>query len=153
MHLGREDGKNDESLISKLIFIVIDLPINLKNLSFSTNPFESISNWSPKVGEQKVTDGMEEAFEIWSRYSGLKFRRVFQPDADIIVAFGSGYHGDYFPFDGPGNVLAHAFYPYELTHFGGDIHFDDDENWKENATQLSEGRLQNLFHIFIESLQ
>lgn len=27
-------------------------------------------------------------------------------------------------------MLAHAFYPYEYSSFGGDIHFDDDEKWK-----------------------
>lgn len=82
---------------------------------------------------------MDQAFKIWSKYSNLRFERVYQPDADIIVAFGSGYHGDAFPFDGPGSVLAHAFYPYEMTSYGGDIHFDNDENWKENASHLNEG--------------
>lgn len=98
-----------------------------------------IANWSPKVGEALVAAGMKNAFNLWSKYSNLRFVRVYDPDADIIVAFGSGYHGDSFPFDGPGSVLAHAFYPYELNRFGGDIHFDDDENWRENATNLSEG--------------
>lgn len=82
---------------------------------------------------------MKQAFYLWSKYSGLKFKRVLQQDADIIVEFGSGYHGDAFPFDGSGGVLAHAFYPYEMTTFGGDIHFDNDENWKENASHLAEG--------------
>lgn len=83
---------------------------------------------------------MAQAFDVWSKYSGLKFQRIFQSDADIIVAFGSGYHGDAFPFDGPGSILAHAFFPYEMMDLGGDIHFDNDENWKGNAANLAEGR-------------
>lgn len=107
-----------------------------------------IANWSPKVGEEKVAAGMRSAFDLWSKYSNLRFVRVYDPDADIIVAFGSGYHGDRFPFDGPGSVLAHAFYPYEMSTYGGDIHFDNDENWRENASQLSEGRNENqILHI------
>lgn len=37
---------------------------------------------------------MAKAFNIWSQYSNLKFKRVYDPAADIIVAFGAQYHGD-----------------------------------------------------------
>lgn len=82
---------------------------------------------------------LEKAFHAWAQYSRLKFKRVYDSSADIIIAFGSYYHGDRHPFDGPGNILAHAYYPYEENAFGGDIHFDNDENWKENATTMNEG--------------
>lgn len=72
------------------------------------------------------------ALDTWGKYGRLNFQRSPSSDADIIVTFGRGYHGDTFPFDGPGNVLAHAFYPYDRAGLGGDIHFDADENWTDD---------------------
>lgn len=40
----------------------------------------------------------------------------------------SGLHTDKYPFDGPGRIFAHAFYP-----LISKIHFDDDETWAMNA--------------------
>lgn len=71
---------------------------------------------------------------MWADYSRLRFNRTESSDrADIVIYFGRYHHGDNYPFDGPGFVLAHAYYPYELGHYGGDIHFDEDEDWNPEA--------------------
>jgi len=44
-----------------------------------------------------------------------------------------------YPFDGTGFILAHAYYPYEFGAFGGDIHFDEDEDWRPNAVEVGDG--------------
>ena len=63
--------------------------------------------------------------QYWSRYTPLKFYRRTRGYATIMIMFGRYRHGDKFPFDGRGKVLAHAFYP----KYGGDAHFDDSERW------------------------
>ena len=46
-----------------------------------------------------------------------------------MIDFKKYEHGDFFPFDGPGNTLAHAFYP----RGGGDVHFDESEKWAKEG--------------------
>jgi len=49
----------------------------------------------------------------------------------IAIRFGRGAHGDSYPFDGPGKVLAHTFYPAPSNSepVAGDMHLDADEDW------------------------
>lgn len=44
-----------------------------------------------------------------------------------------------YPFDGAGTILAHAYYPYDFGGLGGDIHFDEDEDWSPDARLTNEG--------------
>jgi hypothetical protein len=49
----------------------------------------------------------------------------------VNVLFATYDHGDGFPFDGPGGVDAHTFYPAPPNPetLAGDVHFDDSESW------------------------
>jgi len=64
---------------------------------------------------------------MWSDVSGLTFSETSRTP-DIEIRFVSGSHGDGYPFNGPGGVLAHAFFP-SSRGLGGDAHFDEDERW------------------------
>lgn len=67
------------------------------------------------------------AVKMWSDATPLKFTKVDRGPADIVLTFARRSHGDFYPFDGPGGVLAHAFQPGQG--IGGDVHFDEDETW------------------------
>ncbi|XP_037072230.1 matrix metalloproteinase-2-like [Pollicipes pollicipes] len=78
---------------------------------------------------------LNKALKVWSEASVLTFTYVHSADADIVVSFHTGYHNDGYPFDGSGQVLAHAFFP--GTGRGGDAHFDEDELWVLNHEEES----------------
>ncbi|TXG59172.1 hypothetical protein EZV62_017001 [Acer yangbiense] len=77
-------------------------------------------------------DAMEpvaRAFRTWQGNTHFTFSRVEDStNANLKIGFGSRDHGDGFPFDGPGRVLAHAFAPTD-----GRLHYDADEQWAAGA--------------------
>ena len=79
-----------------------------------------------------VLDQFRKAFKVWSDASGLTFNETRRADADIVISFLRGNHGDPYKFDGPGNILAHAFFPGDG--IGGDTHFDEDEAWDQRES-------------------
>lgn len=73
----------------------------------------------------EVDAQIEKAFGIWSQVAPINFVVKRDGRVHIDIRFASGDHGDGDAFDGPGNTLAHAYFP----QYGGDAHFDDQEYW------------------------
>uniref|UniRef100_A0A3P8YM85 Peptidase metallopeptidase domain-containing protein n=1 Tax=Esox lucius TaxID=8010 RepID=A0A3P8YM85_ESOLU len=86
-----------------------------------------IANYTPDLTKEEVETSLHLALKIWSDMAPLKFIKVNHIKADIVFSFARKTHEDFFPFDGPNGVLAHAFKPGEG--MGGDVHFDEDEIW------------------------
>ncbi|KAM9390165.1 LOW QUALITY PROTEIN: matrix metalloproteinase-27-like [Phaethornis superciliosus] len=87
-----------------------------------------IVNYTPDMSKEDVDKAIQKAFEVWRTVTPLIFTHIHEGIADIMIAFGTRAHG-HCPryFDGPLGVLAHAFPP--GSGFGGDVHFDEDEDW------------------------
>ncbi|VDK69626.1 unnamed protein product [Anisakis simplex] len=58
----------------------------------------------------------------------MRFQYKSRGHVHIELLFARRAHGDGEPFDGKGQILAHAFFP----RFGGDVHFDEEELWSPN---------------------
>lgn len=89
-----------------------------------------IKQYPPGLYSGRVRQELSKAFYVWSEVSQLNFEEVSSHEADIIVSFERGQHGDGYAFDGRGIVLAHAFFPGEG--IGGDAHFDAEEPWVDD---------------------
>jgi len=92
-------------------------------------------NGTEKIAGERERELVRAAFDLWAAETPLTFTEVSNPnDADIVIAWASGEHGDGDPFDGPGDVLAHASYPNPYTSRKVFLHFDDDERWVDSES-------------------
>lgn len=82
------------------------------------------------TGDQE-RQAIRDAFALWAAQTNLVFVESCAANADIVISWQSGDHGDGFPFDGAGGVLAHTFYPPPSGPgtLPGDMHIDDAETW------------------------
>uniref|UniRef100_A0A8D2D1N2 Stromelysin-1 n=1 Tax=Sciurus vulgaris TaxID=55149 RepID=A0A8D2D1N2_SCIVU len=94
-----------------------------------------IVNYTPDLPRDAVDSAIEKALKVWEEVTPLTFSRVHEGEADIMISFAVGAHGDFYPFDGPGYNLAHAYSPGPGIY--GDVHFDDDEQWTEDASGIN----------------
>ena len=92
--------------------------------------FETLTN---KIAAGTVQSEVERAFQVWASYANISFSagQVQGAVRSIDILFASYAHGDAYPFDGPGGVLAHTFYPAPINGepIAGDMHFDASESW------------------------
>jgi hypothetical protein len=96
--------------------------------------FSQLSEKLPPAGTKSE---MLRAFSQWSAVTNVNFVSGSDPLArrTVNILFARGAHGDAYPFDGPGKVLAHTFYPAPPNPepIAGDMHLDADERWQFGA--------------------
>lgn len=110
--------------------------------------FTAISKWGKTSityyfinGTEKISNDIERelvraAFGLWANETALTFNEVSDSNqADILIGWAEGEHGDGDAFDGPGDVLAHASYPNPYQDRQVFLHFDDAERWRNSETQ------------------
>jgi hypothetical protein len=77
------------------------------------------------------------AMTEWSKVAQIAWQQAANPFGlhTVNILFATYAHGDGYPFDGPGGVLAHTFYPAPPNPepIAGDLHLDDSENWHIGA--------------------
>ncbi len=124
---------------------------NLPDESEMTNTmaeFQAISKWgkfdltyvflngTDDLPGDEERELVRQAFALWTAETPLTFTEVAGlSQADIEIAWYSGDHGDGDPFDGPGDVLAHASFPNPFADRLVVLHFDLDERWVNSTAQ------------------
>ncbi|XP_072834926.2 matrix metalloproteinase-17 isoform X1 [Pogona vitticeps] len=81
-----------------------------------------------RLSRETMRTLMYYALKVWSEATPLNFHEVGGHSVDISVEFLRLDHRDGYPFDGPGGMVAHAFFPGDPQR-AGNVHFDGDEDW------------------------
>jgi Matrixin len=70
------------------------------------------NEFTPDLTQPEIQSAVAEAFGLWQAVIPLSFTQVpIASTPDIVIRFVGGDHGDGFPFDSVGGVIAHAFFP------------------------------------------
>jgi len=97
----------------------------------------AFANATPDLPGDTEREATRRALATWSSTTNIDFLEVSSADHPVVT-FGwfSGNHGDGSSFDGPGRILAHAFYPPPCggSH-AGKCHYDEAETWTLGLAQ------------------
>jgi hypothetical protein len=109
------------------------------------------SQMTAQLGSAAAQAEIERAMAEWSKVAAINWRPGTNSfgTATVNVLFAAYDHGDGYPFDGPGGVVAHTFYPAPPNPepIAGDMHFDDSESWRIGVnTDLFSVALHELGH-------
>ena len=117
------------------------------NMSNAMAEFNAISKWGKNdltyvfLNESNVLPNQDEhqlvrdAFALWANEVPLTFTEVDSASqADFLISWEVGNHGDSDPFDGIGGTLAHATFPNPFADRQVEIHFDEEEPWSNSTT-------------------
>jgi len=109
------------------------------------------SAMSSKTPADAAQGEIQRAMAEWAKVVQVTWQQSSNAAASgtVNILFASGSHGDPFPFDGQGGVLAHTFYPAPPNPepIAGDMHFDADESWHIGAnTDVFSVALHELGH-------
>lgn len=114
--------------------------------------------WKFLRGNQDDENIASKSFEIWSVNSGLTFSRG-DKNPDILIKYSSHKHNMSqscegnrecsFPFDGPGIVLGHAYFPDNNRCV--EIHIDKDEKWFKRLGPPNPG-FTSLYFVLVHEI-
>lgn len=108
-------------------FVLAGSPWPTRNLKYY------FRNFTRHLTPSALRSVVKTAAKLWSDVSPLMISETLvSSDAQIRLQYSTRHHGDNFPFDGVGGVLAHAFYPHSGA-LAGEVHFDDDERWTQES--------------------
>ena len=122
-------------------FVLVGCQYNTNNLTYA------FLNSTPDLPNGRDHEIIREAFGVWADVTPLQFTEVGADDAPTFpISFERQDHGDGSAFDEGGsingNTLAHAFFPPPCGGIhAGALHFDEFENWTDQA---SPGRIRLL---------
>ena len=112
-------------------------PFVLRGCSYPNHHLTyAFANGTPDLGGTREQEIVREAFATWAAVTPLRFTEVAPNEGpDFPISWQRRNHGDGSSFDGPGNVLAHAFFPPPCGGpFAGALHFDEAEFWTDAAS-------------------